>query len=74
MATTMTWVHIPTKNVTLTIPNHTVNRQAIREFANTVEEVENFIQNLSQISPMELLSLKMVLIFCMIKCMNFTMR
>lgn len=50
MATTMTWVHIPTKNVTLTIPNHTVNRQAIKEFANTVEEVENFMQNLSYIA------------------------
>ena len=52
MATTMTWVHIPTKNVTLTIPNHTVNRQAIKEFANTVEEAENFMQNLSYIAKL----------------------
>lgn len=50
MAITMTWVGIPTKNVTLNIPNRTVNNRAVKGFASNVEEVENFMQELSYIA------------------------
>lgn len=50
MATEMTWVEIPTKTVKLTIPDHTTNKQATKEFASNVEEVEKFMKDLSEIA------------------------
>lgn len=52
MATKMTWVSIPTKNVRLSIPNHAVNNQAVRDFASDIEEVENFLLEFSRIADL----------------------